>query len=210
MSEATEAAVPAKAKKAATVYTKVTMSDGRTVDFPGDQKVKKAVLSEGDTPTGVRFDFRNGATRSLLLAGLSNDIATYAACHGLLQKVGDEWSGTKEVDDIVLTCDDIIKRLAAGDWTVEREAGDSMSGASIVIKAIMEASGKTVEQVRAFLDGKLEAAKAKGEKLTRQALYASFRNPTSKVGQIIRRLEEEKASKAAAVDADALLGELAG
>jgi hypothetical protein len=80
----------------------------------------------------------------------------------------------------------------------------------VVIKALVEASGKTVEEVKKFLDGKLEAAKAKGEKLTRQALYASFRNPTSKVGQIIRRLEEEKAAKNSAVDADAVLGELAG
>ena len=79
-----------------------------------------------------------------------------------------------------------------------------------LIKAIVEASGKSVEDIKAFLDAKLETAKAKGEKLTRQALYASFRNPTSKVGQIIRRLEEEKAAKSSAVDADAVLGELAG
>lgn len=207
MSETTEAVKPAKKT---TVYTKVPMGDGREVEFPGDQKVKKGVIFDDGTATGVRFDFRNGAVRSLRLAELAGNIREYSACHGLLQKIGDEWSGTKEIDDIVLTCDEIMKRLVEGDWAVEREAGDSLAGASIVIKAIVEASGKSVEDVKAFLDAKLETAKAKGEKLTRQALYASFRNPTSKVGQIIRRLEEEKAAKSSAVDADAVLGELAG
>lgn len=208
MSEQTQEA--GKPAKKTTTYTKVSMADGREVEFPGDQKVKKSVVFTDGQATGVRFDFRNGAVRALALSELAANIREYSACHGLLQKIGDEWSGTKEVEDIVLTCDDIMKRLVAGDWAVEREAGDSLAGASIVIKAICEASGKTVDEVKAFLDGKLEAAKAKGEKLTRQALYASFRNPTSKVGQIIRRLEEEKAAKASAVDADAVLGELAG
>ena len=89
-----------------------------------------------------------------------------------------------------------------------REAGESLAGASIVIRAICEATGKSISDVRAFLDGKLEAAKARGEKLTRQALYASFRNPASKTGAIIKRMEEEKASKSNAVNADDLLAEM--
>lgn len=209
MSEQTQE-TPSKSAKKETVYEAVTMTDGRVVQFPGDQKVKKAVLFDEGTATGVQFDFRNGETRTVHLTDLQANIVQYSACHGLLQKIGDEWSGTKELDDIVLTCDEMIKRLVAGDWAVERAAGDSLAGASIVIKALMEATGKDVGAIKAFLDGKIEAAKAKGEKLTRQALYASFRNPTSKVGQIIRRLEDEKAAKGAAVDADALVSELAG
>lgn len=207
-------AVEAKPKKKETVYTDVTMKDGRTVKFPGDQKVKKNILFDGPedarVAVGVQFDFRNGESLSLNVNDLDGPTAAYAACHGLSQKVGDEWSGTKEVDDMVLQGQEIIDRLRKGEWAVEREAGDSMAGASVVIKALVEATGKPVEAIKAFLDKKIEDAKANGQKLTRQALYASFRNPTSKVGQIIRRLEEEKASKAAAVDADATLGELLG
>ena len=47
-----------------------------------------------------------------------------------------------------------------------------------------------------------------GEKLTRQELYSSFRNPASKTGQIIKRLEEEKAAKATKFSADDLLAEM--
>lgn len=201
-------AVETKPKKKETTYTPVDMGGGRVVQFPGDQKVKKNVLFEEGIAVGVQFDFRNGETRQLMLTDLDEKTGRYSACHGLLQKVGDEWSGVKEVEDMVLEGDKIIERLKAGEWAVEREAGDSMAGASVVIRALMEATSKTQEQIKAFLDKKIEDAKANGQKLTRQALYASFRNPSSKVGQIIRRIEEEKAAKASAVDADATLGEL--
>lgn len=205
MSETQEA--PAKAKRE-TVYTPVTMLDGRVVQFPGEQKVKKSVIFEDGRAVGVQFDFRNGEFRQFAMNELDEPTAAYATCHGLLQKIGDEWSGTKDPEDMVLTCDEIMARLRNSEWAVERQAGDSMAGASIVIKAIMEASGKSVADVKAFLDSKLKTAKDRGEKLTRQALYQSFRNPTSAVGKIIRRMEEEKAAKSSAVDADATLAEL--
>jgi hypothetical protein len=206
-----ETAVETKAaKKPATVYTDIAMADGRTVSFPGDQKIKKSVLFADGKPVGVQFDYRSGETRTLHLGELDEATAVYAACHGLLQKIGDASAGVKEIEDITLAHDEVAARLRKGEWAVEREAGDSTAGASIVIKAIMEATGKDMAAVKAFLDGKIEAAKAKGEKLTRQALYASFRNPTSQVGKIIRRLEEEKAAKSSAVDADALLAEMNG
>jgi hypothetical protein len=124
------------------------------------------------------------------------------------QKAGDEYSGVKEVEDMVLSVEDIFTRLRAGDWAAAREAGDSTAGASIVIKALMEATGKPVDFIKDFLDKKLAAAKAKGEKLSRQDLYNSFRNPTSKTGAIIKRLEEEKLAKATKVDAGDLLAEM--
>jgi hypothetical protein len=72
----------------------------------------------------------------------------------------------------------------------------------------LEASSKTLEQVKAFLQKKLDDAKARNEKLSRKELYDSFRNPTSKVGKIVERLEKERLASSAKVDADAALGEL--
>ena len=57
------------------------------------------------------------------------------------------------------------------------------------------------------LEKMLEEGKAAG--LTRQKLYASFRNPKTKVGQVVRRLEEEKAAAATAFDADDLATKMA-
>ena len=206
MSEVQVATAPAKSK---TEYTTVKMEDGRDGQLAGTRQVDKT--SPIDVAAGtaaVRFDFRNGKTITLAANELTPETQLTALAHGLSQKVGDEWSGTKDIEDIVLTAEAIVTRLKKDGWSAPREAGDSLSGASVVIRAIVEATGKTVEAVKAFLDGKIEAAKARGEKLTRQELYSSFRNPASKTGQIIKRLEEEKAAKATKFSADDLLAEI--
>lgn len=211
---ATEAA-PAKTKKPATVYETVKMEDGREVKFPGERKVDKEILEDADgTAIGVRVNFRNGKTRTLLRADIPAKTDAYSSCHGLSQKVGDEWSDAKakemSIDDIVMTCDEVMGRLKTeGGWFVERGTGDSMAGASMVITALVNVTGKGIDEIKAFLQGKLDKAKAAGESLSRQQLYASFRaNPQSKVAVEIARLEQERAAKNAKVDADALLAEI--
>lgn len=205
MSEAqTSNEASTKAKRAPAEVVTVEMTDGRKVDFAGKRKLLKEVVTNGNS-VSVRFDFRNGETRTWTVP---ESLLLQCAGHGASQKIGDETAGESDVDDMVIAVDDIIKRLDGGEWTAVRASGDSFSGASVVIKAICEASGKSVEEVKAFLQRKLDEAKAAGQTLTRAALYASFRNPNSKVGQIIERLEREKKAKASAVNADELLSEL--
>jgi hypothetical protein len=208
MSE-TQATPETKTPRKETTYTKVTMTDGRVVEFAGTRQTDKTILTdEAGKAVGVRFDFVNGETRSLMFSELGELIAAYGLGHGIAQKAGDEYSGVKEVDDIVLAVDEIFARLRAGEWGVARGASDSTAGASIVIKAIMEATSKDMATVKAFLQGKLDKAKAAGEKLSHQELYNSFRNPATKTGAIIKRLEEEKLAKLTKVNASDLLGEL--
>ena len=208
MSE-TQATPEAKASKKETVYEKVTMTDGRVVEFAGTRQTDKTILTDGaGTAIGVRFDFRNGETRSLMFSELTATLAAYGLGHGIAQKAGDEYSGVKEIDDIVLAVEEIFARLRAGEWGAAKSSGDSTAGASIVIKAIMGATSKDMATVKAFLQGKLDKAKAVGEKLSRQELYNSFRNPATKTGAIIKRLEEEKLAKSTKVNAGDLLGEL--
>ena len=210
--------VQEKATKQKAEVVTVKMSDGRDVGFAGKRKMVKEtlideskILVDGTTVTleqgavGVRLDFRNGETRTFY-----PPIALFAkmAGHGGEQKLGDETAGEEKVDDMVMSVDDLIERLDKGEWTVQREGG-GFAGASIVVRAIMEASGKDLQTVKTFLQGKLDAAKTRGEKLTRKELYDSFRNPKSKTGQIIERLEREERSKNAKLDADAALSELA-
>jgi hypothetical protein len=209
MSE-TATVVEKKAKKE-TVYTDVTMLDGteRIVKFPGNRKSDKTVLEDAAGQAyGIRFDFVNGETRTLLFSELSDSLKLYGLGHGLLQKAGDEYSGVPEPDDMVLAVDEIFTRLRAGDWAAAREAGDSTAGASIVIKAIMEVTKKPIEFVKTFLQGKLDKAKAEGRKLSRAELYNSFRNPATPTGAVIKRLEEEKLAKQTKVNAVDLLSEM--
>lgn len=197
------------AAKSKTEYEAVKMTDGRTVQFPGKRQLSKEVTVDTKAETvEVRFDFRNGETAKISSSDLDAETALLSMGHGLSQKCGDTTAGVQKIDDMYLAVTDMIERLKKGDWAAVREAGDSFSGASIVIRAVCEATGKDVQFVKDFLNGKLEKAKAAGEKLTRNDLYASFRNPNSKTGQIIDRMEKEERAKATKVNADELMQEL--
>lgn len=208
-----------KSKVAKTEYTAVTMTDGRVVQFAGKRKVMKETLVdeskvqvEGDVAqfsagaVSIRMDFRNGETRTMPLPlGL---LARFAG-HGGEQKFGDELATTADKplseEDMVIAIDDLAAQIAAGKWGAGRASGGGgVSGASIVVQAICEATGKDVATVKAYLQKKLDA----DSELSRRALYDSFRVAGTKTGVIIKRMEEAKLAKTAKVDADAELADI--
>lgn len=180
------------ATKKETVYTTVTMDDGRIVEFAGKRKMAKEAIFGKDGSIQIRADFVNGETRFLTL----NDklLAEYAA-HGASQKLGDEIAGIEDVEDAVMAIDELLDRLHAGDWSVKR-AGAEMAGTSVLAKALIEVTGKAPADIKAFLSGKTQAEK-----------LALRQNP--KIAPIVQRIEAEKASKKEVVDTEALLSELA-
>lgn len=220
--------------KSKTEYTPVVMSDGRTVQFAGKKKVLKETLLDptkievdeksglvqfGAGAVSIRMDFRDGSTRTIA-APLS--LLGKFAGHGMEQKFGDELASPADKplspEDMVIAIDDLDAEIQKGNWGKGRaEGGGGVSGASIVVKAILEvmnegrpANGKTVlsvEDIKAFLQKKLDASKASdGESaLSRRALYDSFRAEGTKTAAVIKRMEAEKATKAPKVDADALM-----
>lgn len=209
----------ATAVKKERVVTKVALTDGREVEFVGTGRVNKEALideakiqRDGDMlviqagAVAIRMDFINGDTRTIQVP---LDLLARFTAHGALQKFGDELAAPADKplspEDMVVAIDDLADRIAKGAWTMRKEGSGGFSGASVVIQAIMEASGKDIATVKAFLQGKLDAAVAKGEKLSRKDLYDSFRRPETKVGAIVQRLEAEKLAKTAKVDADAEL-----
>ena len=206
-----EIVVKAKAEVAA-----VTMTDGRVVNFVGKRKVLKETVVdsskievEGDVvqlqagAVSIRMDFRNGETR---LIPLPVALLARFAGHGGEQKFGDELASSAadpmSEDDMVLAIDDLNAQIQAGNWGKGRATGGGgVSGASIVVQAICEATGKDLATVKAYLQKKLDSDEA----LTRRALYDSFRVAGTKTGIIIKRLEDAKLAKTAKVDADAEL-----
>lgn len=200
MSETQVQATPAKSK---TEYTTVKMEDGSDFDFPGTRQVSKSYeINEQTGLVTATFRYRNGRVLKLASDQLTRETQLTSLGHGLVQKVGDNGAGLKDIDDLVLSGEEMIHQLVNEGWAAPAVAGDSLAGASIIIKALVETSGLTVDGVKAYLDKRLAAAKDKGEKLSRQELYASFRNPASKTGAVIKRLEDEKASKSTKVSAD--------
>ena len=179
--------------KTETQVETVTMTDGRVVDFAGKRKLLKESSVNADGKVQVRLDFRNGETR---LFTLPDNLLTKFAAHGAEQKLGDEIAGLNDVEDCVLAVDELIDRLYNGEWSIKREA-NGMAGTSVLVRALVEHTGKTVEQIKQFLNGKSQAEKV-----------ALRNNP--KIKPIVERIEAEKASKKANVDTDAMLGELEG
>lgn len=181
----------AKTKTETQVET-VSMTDGRLVDFAGKRKLlKESYTDSADGKVKVRLDFRNGQTR---LFSIPDALVARFAAHGAEQKLGDEIAGVDDVEDCVLAVDDLIDRLYNGEWGVKRE-GNGMSGTSVLLKALVESTGKSVETIKEFLKGKSQAEKV-----------ALRNNP--KIKPIVDKIEAEKASKGSKVDTDALLAEL--
>ena len=201
MSEAANVVSIEKAKKAPPEVTVVKMDDGREVGFPGSRKMAKTVEVD-EHHAIVTFDFVNGATRTVKISRHDPLLLRFAA-HGASQKIGDETAAEKDADDMVEAVDNMLDRLAKGEWSAPRKAGDGFSGAHVVIRAIMEVRGLSREKVVAFLDRKQAETG-----LSRQALYAAFRAPDTLTAPVIERLEKDKAKKAPAIDANAALDEL--
>jgi hypothetical protein len=180
---------PAKPK---TEKTAVTMQDGSTVEFNKKQKLVKTSTIGDDGTISLRMDFVNGQVRNFVLPSA---LINRFAAHGAEQKLGDAIAGETDINDAVLSVDDLIKRLENGEWTAQRQAG-AFSGTSILIQALVKASGKTVDEIRAFLENKTQA-----EKL---ALRRS-----EKLKPIIEELEAEKTKNAKnQVDTDSMLADL--
>lgn len=199
-----------KPKAGATVYEHVTMTDGRTVAFPGKTRMLKESAikpthytdDNGQVVDSVevttRFDFRNGEVRYFTIP---STLLTKFAAHGAEQKIGDATAGVQDLDDMVLEIDGLIDQLNGGEWGRAREKGDGLAGASILFKALLEVSGKPAEEIRAFLGALSQKQKV--------ALRS-----TDKLKPVIERLEAEKAAKASkkegadAVDTESLLASI--
>jgi hypothetical protein len=183
------------------VVTTVTMKDGsgRVVEFAGKRRMVKT-SGTIDGQLGTRIDFINGESRFYPLPAT---LLEKAALHGWEQKFGDEVAGEKDVDDMVEAMDDLGKRLcdASGPdaWNSAREAGDGFSGASLILKAMCEVSGKTKEEVKASIEAKLATTNPDGSKVSRQALYTALKK-SEKYGPTYQRLEAEKAAKGPQVE----------
>lgn len=169
----------------------VKMDDGRSVDFAGKKQLIKTydVLESG--AVFARFDFRNGKTVTITLP---ESLLKQSAGHGLVQKGGDATAGAKDLDDAVEAVLQVKENVEKGDWSARVE-GSGFSGISVLAKALVEATGKSPEEVKAFLKTKTPADKI------------ALRN-SSRLRPIIERLEAEKATKGSKVDVEALLNEL--
>lgn len=193
----------AQTVKGKTEYVKVNMTDSRVVDFPGKRRMLKDKIVEADK-VGVRFDFRNGETRTFYVP---SHLLTEAAAHGYAQKLGDTVAGMKNEDgspvsedDMLLEVEGLHERLAAdgSNWNEVSEGG-GFGGASVLMKALIEHTGMEPEKVKEFLK-----AKSAGEKLALRENATRKGKTGLTIKEIVTRLEAEKKAKAVQIPEDKL------
>jgi hypothetical protein len=233
--EAAEVGQAVAAKRPKTEYEKVKMTDGREVEFPKNRKLQKTSLISGvdghTGPTAVRLDYANGETRTVVIPGadtVSEMISTLelqpaelskvqfllkSAAHGMEQKLGDEMAYQPKKDepeptleDKIEWVDELIGRLGSLEWTVAREGGGGgLAGASTLIQALCELSGKTKEEIRDFLKTAGKDAEGKAAPLSREERAAIRRSPPVKA-----KIDEIEAAQAKAkgIDVTSNLGSL--
>jgi hypothetical protein len=194
-------------KKAKAEITTVKMEDGTEVEFPGKRKMNKShTIDEGTGKVSIRLDFRNGMFREI---SLPESLILKFAAHGAEQKYGDELAGLKgtdggepDIDDMVLTIDELDENIQKGLWSTRKE-GDGLGGTSVLIKALVEYGGKSVEQVKAFLkdkDAKFKMALRLDEKRPNKA--------GNTMAYYVKKIEAEKAAKGTKVDTSKALDDL--
>ena len=204
------------APKKERVVEKVTMTDGREVEFSGAagapkaQRIKKDFLVSGKSiddcsaeelqtaplkDCGLRIDFRNGTTRYY---PVNPALGIRYVGHGESQKYGDELAGedAPDLDDWAATTDRLHERVMAGEWTQAR-IGGGMAGTSVLMLALIEFTGRTADEVRNHIKDWTPQQK--------QAL----RNDAD-IKPIVDRIEKEKAAKITNVDTGALKASLRG
>lgn len=109
---------------------------------------KKAEKSfEGDVLTITVIS--SGDAVSVDLNDLNDDIMLKLARHGLTQKVGDSYAGAEE-GEILELAGNVIGRLKAGEWGVERTGGGPRT--TQLAEALAAATGKTVDECAERLD----------------------------------------------------------
>lgn len=149
----------------------------------------------------VEFTFAGDAPIAVALSDFSEETLTHATLHGLSQKLGDSYGGTKgDVAEAKKRFEATLAQLKAGNWIAARGEGETKPRTSELAEAIARIKGIDVAVVAANL------AKASDEE--RKALRG---NERVKATIVVIRAEKAQArlakldAKGEAEESDSLL-----
>lgn len=165
---------------------------------------KKPVISAEVIEGELVIEFDNDKVITLNPARLTDEIRAAALLHGLKQKLVDAAAIARDTDtgrsatteDKYQAVLEVYERITAAEgasWNKVREAGTGGgAGSGVLLRALMQLTGKDKAAIEAFLEEK-----------TKEEKSALRSNP--KVAAIIAELQRAKVSD---VDTDSLLDEL--
>lgn len=139
--------------------------------------------------------FTNGHEISIAPSELKSDIVICAALHGVSQKIGDSYAGSKTVDEAIEKAEALIENLMEGTWinraegavrttvlaealhrakpekyaSVEAAASTIKDWDSEKRKAVLDANKGVPQLIAAYADIQAERAMSRAEKLGKEA-----------------------------------------
>jgi len=141
----------------------VRMDDGRDVGFGKAQKVIKVVMfqPDGKAPRGIQFDGANGdmvrcefedlPDYNWLHSADPEGVSLWAAVHGYLQKLGDEYASLDKVEDCLEAVQSLWARLCENRWDSETRG---FGGSALLLDAVLLAFPHMQrDEARKLLDG---------------------------------------------------------
>lgn len=142
---------------------------------PRSVRLTKAAVFLNGQLSHLSLKFADGSTKTVEIPAA---VREQAVAYGALAKIGGLTSREQTLDELKTEVDSLVSRWNTGEWAERNEGG---SGTSIIQKALMEARGKTADEVAAFLATK--TMKQKNEMKSLPSLVA-----------IVARLEAEEAA----------------
>lgn len=106
---------------------------------------KKATRSiEGEV---ISFTFASGEVVEIDYAALTLEIQVQLGLHGLSQKIGDSYAGTKTPEEAAVFAAGVAKRLINGEFKAVRES-TGVTRVTQLVEAVARATGRAVEEVQ--------------------------------------------------------------
>ena len=144
-------------------------------------KARKYVISGVDgLPAGVRFEFTNGHTHTVMRTDFDETMNAWLWYNGAAQKFGDAFSKSADADEAEALFLAVLEQVKGGIWSARGGAG----GSSDLAEAVARVTGKPIEGVREKL-----------AKMDKEALKALGRRRD--VTAAIKAIQAERATKAA-------------
>ena len=152
------------------------------------------LTANAEADAGVVITFPDGARAARALDGLSSDVITRLAVHGLSQKLGDSFANASKAENpsgwAKQRVADVIAQLEAGEWRVVSEAGPTVT---LLGRALARATGHTVEESMAVIRDKEESLDEDAYKAWTKAMRAG-----AKIRKATAEIKAEDAAKALA------------
>ena len=157
---------------------------------------KNEAGEDTDVITGIRFDFEDKTSETFTLDDVSEAMRVRAMWHGFSQKIGDSYASAGKAENALAFAKEAVRETIAqvkgenASWRAA--AGEGGPRVTDLAVAMARVSGKTIEEVVAYLENQTDEQKKVWKKKPKIALELA-KIAAEKQAAKLRKLEEQAA-----------------